>query len=285
VYIAPIVNYGIYTVGGIPTPTALVQTERSFVLNISNQIVRTDPVPQGINPVTHGNYIMMTNCQQPPLNGYSYFMPINHTRNSPTIPVAGNCIFGSAGHYYLPHGLNNNNAGMLIPWIGPDNQDNTPNNGTGGYHFQYSVNYPNSMVFYTYAAHSSYDPNVALPIWGTSPPPLGLTQGTGGLEESISADRENNGVSLSKIEDENSSLKLHIVPNPANDELSFQTIDAETKIKNIKILDISGRLIKEQNTSDQSSFLMNIQSVINGTYLIKVETNHGVTTHLQVIQH
>ena len=64
--------------------------------------------------------------------------------------------------------------------------------------------------------------------------------------------------------------KVEVYPNPATD---YIIVKAEG-IKQIKIYDISGKLLMLQNNNDE---YINIESLGKGLYLLKVETENGIT--------
>jgi photosystem II stability/assembly factor-like uncharacterized protein len=80
-----------------------------------------------------------------------------------------------------------------------------------------------------------------------------------------------------------SSKEVLIYPNPAN---SYFTISnpSNIKIKKIKLIDFSGRIVQLWNASEWTGNTMNIQHISPGVYLLKAETDSGVKTEKLVVQ-
>lgn len=75
------------------------------------------------------------------------------------------------------------------------------------------------------------------------------------------------------IED-NVSLKIVLYPNPARTILNIENT-TNTSIQNIKVLDVLGRLVLEQNNSSNQIDLSNISS---GLLFVQIETDKGELT-------
>lgn len=73
---------------------------------------------------------------------------------------------------------------------------------------------------------------------------------------------------------------LFVYPNPVNNELNFNILT--DKILNIKIYDITGKLIKQTNINKANS-VINIENLTNGIYFIKA-SNENMTTSLKFIK-
>ncbi|WGD35487.1 alpha-amylase family glycosyl hydrolase [Olleya sp. YS] len=73
------------------------------------------------------------------------------------------------------------------------------------------------------------------------------------------------------------SFKLH--PNPASTSFSLTV-----KMKTIKIIDISGKLIKEFKGSFEAGHQFDIENLSEGLYLIKLENNFGQTKTTKLIK-
>lgn len=72
---------------------------------------------------------------------------------------------------------------------------------------------------------------------------------------------------LNAIADRNTFMKLEVFPNPAFDEVNF-TQDFRNAA--LSLIDMQGRLVFEQNDFNGQS--LNVSSLENGSYLLKVET-------------
>jgi len=67
---------------------------------------------------------------------------------------------------------------------------------------------------------------------------------------------------------------VSIFPNPVSDYFQI-TIQNQIDIKNLKIFDISGRLVKEINPIKFKE-VYNISNIVSGTYFLVIETNKGI---------
>jgi Fungalysin metallopeptidase (M36)/Secretion system C-terminal sorting domain/Fibronectin type III domain/Bacterial pre-peptidase C-terminal domain len=81
--------------------------------------------------------------------------------------------------------------------------------------------------------------------------------------------------SSTKIESENISKTL-LYPNPARDKITVQIGDFKNKAT-IRIMDVSGRILSEQNVNNAVSTL-NIGNLVSGTYLVNILSNEKLTT-------
>jgi len=79
--------------------------------------------------------------------------------------------------------------------------------------------------------------------------------------------------SLSIVEN-TENINLNIYPNPAKDKF---TISAKSKIHQIEIFDMTGKLIKISTVNDNES-VQDINYLSNGVYLMKVKTDDGNIT-------
>ncbi|MFY8188154.1 MAG: T9SS type A sorting domain-containing protein [Flavobacterium sp.] len=80
--------------------------------------------------------------------------------------------------------------------------------------------------------------------------------------------------------------KLAIVyPNPTNGLLNIQFSDYLSNIK-IELYDISGKLIKQQLTNSLESNnieILNVDNVVNGSYLLRISTNNRQETYRIIV--
>ncbi len=78
----------------------------------------------------------------------------------------------------------------------------------------------------------------------------------------------------------NHDIKINVLPNPVKDILSVE-IHGNTAIKNIQIIDVSGKILKE--TKDKN---IDCSSISNGSYFIRIEDKQGkILTEKIIIQH
>lgn len=79
----------------------------------------------------------------------------------------------------------------------------------------------------------------------------------------------NCGGFLSTIDSENSKNEIKIVPNPVKD---FVMIKAEEPIKNVKIIDVLGRVIYNQDC-DNELMKIDLSAHPSGNYIVTIKTN------------
>jgi hypothetical protein len=68
----------------------------------------------------------------------------------------------------------------------------------------------------------------------------------------------------------------NIYPNPVIDFASINLID--TQIIAITVIDINGRIVKTGDTNELSNAKINLSDLTSGIYLLKIETERGITT-------
>lgn len=71
------------------------------------------------------------------------------------------------------------------------------------------------------------------------------------------------------------SNKYTIFPNPATDIVTISN-DENIGIKQIKLLDISGKIIEEAFFNNDSEVQINVNDLANGIYLLQINTQNGV---------
>lgn len=86
--------------------------------------------------------------------------------------------------------------------------------------------------------------------------------------------------SLNNKELDESKSQISIYPNPTNE---FFIVSAETKIDEIKIWDLSGKLI-QQFQPNAKAYTIPIQNWTNGTYLIQVQSNKNFQTQKLIVK-
>ena len=69
----------------------------------------------------------------------------------------------------------------------------------------------------------------------------------------------------------NASYLFKLYPNPAHE---YVTLQSDTVINHIKVFDLLGRAVFEQNTINQQIVQLNIAHYPSGLYLIEVESEY-----------
>ncbi|MBX7205130.1 MAG: T9SS type A sorting domain-containing protein, partial [Bacteroidia bacterium] len=78
------------------------------------------------------------------------------------------------------------------------------------------------------------------------------------------------------------SDNIRIYPNPTNDKLN---VESDNKIAEVKIYDVTGRMVYEQSTISDSSLQINCNKFIRGIYFIKINSNlNTYYSHKIIIQ-
>lgn len=90
------------------------------------------------------------------------------------------------------------------------------------------------------------------------------------------------GCTTMGLKDLISSSDLTVYPVPANDQLTI-SID-NTEILNYELVDLQGRTIKSDNNLKTSSTVVDVQGVITGSYLLRVNTPKGEVTQKVIIK-
>lgn len=78
-----------------------------------------------------------------------------------------------------------------------------------------------------------------------------------------------------------SSREVHIWPNPAKDLMHIALPDAD--LKAVTILDTQGRVVHARNPASGTSIALDMSAYVPGTYLVIVESDHGMTQHRIVV--
>ena len=73
--------------------------------------------------------------------------------------------------------------------------------------------------------------------------------------------------------DEVSNDAIQIYPNPVKDQLTIN--NGELKIINVEIVDITGKIISTFNSQLST---INVSSLQQGIYFVKIETDKGIVT-------
>ena len=68
-------------------------------------------------------------------------------------------------------------------------------------------------------------------------------------------------------------------PNPAKDVISFND-----DLKNIKIYDLSGKVIFENNQSYHKGNLLNISNISNGIYIVEIKGMYDKSHYIKLLK-
>jgi endoglucanase len=74
------------------------------------------------------------------------------------------------------------------------------------------------------------------------------------------------------IDDDALDIKIVLYPNPSSNFLNVKLSSFDKKIKNIRIIDVNGRIINEYAPKHTNSIKLNTNNLENGVYLIQVTT-------------
>ena len=74
------------------------------------------------------------------------------------------------------------------------------------------------------------------------------------------------------IDDDALDTKIVLYPNPTRNFLNVKLSSFDKKIKNIRIIDVNGRIINEYTPEHTSSLKLNTNNLENGVYLIQITT-------------
>ncbi|SFZ94054.1 Por secretion system C-terminal sorting domain-containing protein [Flaviramulus basaltis] len=105
---------------------------------------------------------------------------------------------------------------------------------------------------------------------------------------SKSGNSKNKTLTVVNPDFESEILEIILFPNPANNETSIRISDENILLSNIDIYDISGRLIRSYNTSEQNTekglYKINISGIQEGTYIINLRTpTKNILSHKKLI--
>lgn len=89
----------------------------------------------------------------------------------------------------------------------------------------------------------------------------------------------NNGITEIKGAD------FSIFPNPANQSVSIKTNDPKTKIQDITLYDISGRMVYKKHQMSNDKIEINTSTFADGMYNLKINTNKGLLQQTLLIRH
>lgn len=76
------------------------------------------------------------------------------------------------------------------------------------------------------------------------------------------------------------SDNIQIFPNPAHNSLN---INSEILVKSLSLLDISGQILQRLEAIDQKNVTLDVSSLVQGIYLLKIETEGGIAVSKVVL--
>ena len=74
--------------------------------------------------------------------------------------------------------------------------------------------------------------------------------------------------------------RINMYPNPANDVISFNE-----DLKSIKIYDLSGKVIFENNQSYYKGTLLNISNISNGIYIVGIKRMDDKSHYIKLLKY
>ncbi|MEO1258294.1 MAG: CotH kinase family protein [Bacteroidota bacterium] len=95
-----------------------------------------------------------------------------------------------------------------------------------------------------------------------------IPNGTGPFQPNVPTPGTFNDPVNSVFENGLNEIEIKISPNPFSDNLN---IVAEHRIEKVEIFDLSGKLVFEKNTTNQTATQLNTAALHNGTYFLKIK--------------
>ena len=160
-----------------------------------------------------------------------------------------------------------------------------------------SVNIPNSVTFIGDTAFTNCTSLGSVTVNWTTPlsinanvftglnlPTISLNvpTGTAGLYDATPVWTDFNIATLGINDFESEKIKLKIYPNPANSFLSIQNFENLTENFEYKIIDLTGRIVKNGNSKYNEQ--INIEELMNGNYIIKIQTDNDKIISQKIIK-
>jgi hypothetical protein len=175
---------------------------------------------------------------------------------------------------------------LLQSSIGSGGQINLSWNAYTGvtvpYYYIYRGSSPQNMTLLTQVSSSTYAYTDLSPLSGSNyykiSFPAPLCSSNAPHDSLVSSNYRDNGIT--SITQFGNSSQTNIYPNPAKNILYVQS--PETGVK-IEIIDLLGKTVLSQVSSSTSEGV-NIQSLSNGTYFVKITDNKGVYTKKFVVE-
>lgn len=80
------------------------------------------------------------------------------------------------------------------------------------------------------------------------------------------------------IENQSDQLVFQLSPNPAYDHVRLSGL--QESVMSVRILDMAGKLIKEDKVNEWDSETIDVSDLIDGTYLVSVQSDNGMFSQL-----
>lgn len=84
------------------------------------------------------------------------------------------------------------------------------------------------------------------------------------------------------INEVGAQVGVSVYPNPSSGTINIETINAE--INNIMLLDVRGRVYEVETAKTGTSYTLNAAHLAKGIYVLRLETQHGVSTRRIALQ-
>lgn len=98
------------------------------------------------------------------------------------------------------------------------------------------------------------------------------------VEDSSKASVKSYDLSTAAIDNSAKSIQFNLYPNPAKDQLFIQT---ELSVYNLEILDISGKVVLQQNVSGENS--IGLSEFSAGVYFVKISNQENISSTKKLI--
>ncbi|MGB3175808.1 MAG: T9SS type A sorting domain-containing protein, partial [Saprospiraceae bacterium] len=80
------------------------------------------------------------------------------------------------------------------------------------------------------------------------------------------------------------ALKAIVFPNPANDYIDIQFLGPNSKPLTVELFDVSGRMVQKSRIAAKATTArLETTLVHSGTYLLKISSEHAVTSKIVMI--
>ncbi|QBJ88478.1 T9SS C-terminal target domain-containing protein [Chryseobacterium gleum] len=224
----------------------------SFITHCDNKIYyMSAPNYNGYNSMWVYNNGQFSNVYTSPSLGNSTFLPNNY------IPYNNVCINGNL--FFLNKTYSENEI-----WVTNGNGPVSPisiqsNNITVNSKIINSISKVNNKIFLNAPFNDSNNFN----FYGNELYVMDVNPITLGINETIS-----------NIKDQK-ALSLIIYPNPVVSEVNLMSTK-DNEIKDIEIYDVSGILVLNKKQANTPQISLDLNSLINGVYLLKVKTEKGM---------
>ena len=153
------------------------------------------------------------------------------------------------------------------------------------YRFGYSFNFATGEVKFREVMSSLFDRSFACAASGVNPIQIDIigTAGTGNLVSSIGvfdnilikASATDTLLGTEKVSLDSSIFSFS--PNPTSDFVNISNSD-NIKVSSVKITDLNGRVVKQNNFDSVSDIKINVSDLSSGIYMMNINSNEGSVT-------